>query len=147
MSKFKFKIDEKSLFYGMYNDYERGQTASVHTPINQSNNPKKWHNDILELCKHDLEIKNIPDRLMEKCLPHTTSQSGTKINNIFVFDKILIDGIELNCSSSFIMYIKEETSKMIKNRKGKMVQNTHYGRMKLHYPQNFILFAHTLHKF
>lgn len=138
MNKFKFKIDEKSLFYGMYNDYERGQTASVHTPINQSNNPKNWHNDILELCKHNLELKNIPDRLMDKCLPHTTSQSGAKINNIFVFDKILIDGVKLDCSSSFIMYIKEETDKMIKNRKGKMVQNTHYGRMKLHYPQNFL---------
>ena len=49
MSVIKFKIDEKSLFYGMYNDYERGQTATVSTPFNQSTNPNKWRKDILKL--------------------------------------------------------------------------------------------------
>ena len=34
--KVRFKIDEKSLFYGVYNDYNRGQTATVSTPLNQS---------------------------------------------------------------------------------------------------------------
>ena len=47
--KFRFKIDEKSLFYGLYNDYVRGQTATVSTPINQSKDPDKWHKDIMKL--------------------------------------------------------------------------------------------------
>lgn len=49
MEKIKFKIDEKSLFYGVYNDYKKGQTATVSTPLNQSSNPDKWRKDILEL--------------------------------------------------------------------------------------------------
>ena len=64
----KFKIDEKSLFYGIKNDFERGQTATVHTPINQASNPKDWHNDILQLTKHNLAVKFLPDMLLSRCL-------------------------------------------------------------------------------
>lgn len=33
-NKIRFKIDEKSLFLGTYNDYKKGQTATVSTPLN-----------------------------------------------------------------------------------------------------------------
>ena len=134
MDKIKFNIDEKSLFYGMVNDFERGQTATVHTPLNQSKDPNKWHLDILELNRHDLETKIIPKELQKECLRNTTSQAQSKLVSLFEFKNILLDGDRLNTDSSFCMYIKEEISKVIKNRQGEEVLNTHFGRQKLHYP-------------
>ena len=134
MMKFKFKIDEKSLFYGIKNDYEKGQTATVHTPINQSTDPKKWHLDIIELTKHNLSARFLPDMLLERCLRNTTSQAKSKINQFFEFKNLKLDGLDLQCQSSFAMYIKEEIDEYIVNREGKRVRNTHYGRQKLHYP-------------
>lgn len=132
--KFKFKIDEKSLFYGLHNDYERGQTATVSTPINQSKNPNKLHKDIMKLYDSGLESKNIPQELIDKCLNKTTSQANSKLVYFYEFNNIYIDGIKLSCDSSFGMYIKEEIDEMIINKKGKKVPNTHLGRQKLHYP-------------
>ena len=43
--KYSFNIDEKSLYRGIKNDYKKGQTATVHTPINQSKDKNKWRND------------------------------------------------------------------------------------------------------
>ena len=132
--KFKFKIDEKSLFYGLYNDYKHGQTATVSTPINQSKDPEKWHKDIMKLYESGLESKNVPQQLVDKCLNKTTSQANSKLVYFFEFNNILIDGVKLNCDSSFGIYIKEEIDSMIINKKGKRVKNTHLGRRKLHYP-------------
>ena len=134
MDVIKFKIDEKSLFYGIKNDYERGQTATVHTPINQATNPKDWHNDILELTKHNLSVTKLPDMLLEKCLRRTTSQARSRINNFFEFKNLMLDGVTLNCTSSFGMYIKEEIDEFIIKRDGTKDKNSHLGRMKLHYP-------------
>ena len=44
--KYSFNIDEKSLFRGVKNDYSKGQSPTVHTPLNQSNDQRKWRNDI-----------------------------------------------------------------------------------------------------
>lgn len=134
--KFKFKIDEKSLFYGLYNDYSKGQTPTVSTPINQSKNPKKWHNDIIKLYTSGLESKNIPQDLIEKCLTKTTSKANSKLVYFYEFKTIYLDGVKLNCDSSFGIYVKEEIDKQISNKKGKMVTNTHLGRQKLHYPMS-----------
>ena len=139
MSIIKFKIDEKSLFYGMYNDYNRGQTATVSTPLNQSTNPNKWRKDILKLCDTTLKINIIPKTLLNKCMPKTTSQAKSKVEYLFVFDKLKLDGKSLNCGCQFAFYIKEEIDIMIKSKTtGKMVKNTHLGRKKLHYPQTLI---------
>lgn len=132
--KFRFKIDEKSLFYGLYNDYVRGQTATVSTPINQSKDPEKWHKDIMKLYTSGLESQNIPQELIDKCLNKTTSQANSKLVYFYEFKKIYIDGVELQCDSSFGIYVKEEIDEMIINKKGKRVQNTHLGRQKIHYP-------------
>ena len=136
MSVFRFRIDEKSLYYGMYNDYEKGQTATVSTPINQSQDPNKWRKDILQLVGSGLESNNIPEILINKCLNKTTSQANSKLVALYEFKNIYIDGVKLNTDSSFCLYIKEETDKMIRNKQGKLVPNTHLGRQKLHYPMS-----------
>lgn len=132
--KFKFKIDEKSLFYGLYNDYKKGQCATVSTPINQSKYPDKWRKDIMKLYTSGLETKNIPQELIDKCLNKTTSQANSKLVYFYEFKKIYIDGIELKCDASFGIYVKEETDRFIINKNGDKVPNTHLGRQKLHYP-------------
>lgn len=134
MSVLKFKIDEKSLFYGLYNDYERGQTATVSTPINQSKNSEKWHKDIMALYSSGLAMKKPPQELINKCLNKTTSQANSKIDYFFEFKTILMDGVPLKIDKSFGIYVKEEIDDIIKNKHGKMVKNTHLGRQKLHYP-------------
>ena len=134
MMKFRFKIDEKSLYFGLHNDYKRGQTATVSTPINQSKDPNKWHLDIMKLYNSGFEIATIPNELSNKCLNKTTSQANSKIVYFFEFKNLLLDGVKLECKSSFGLYVKEEIDKMIINKKGEVVQNTHFGRQKLHYP-------------
>ncbi|MBQ8750661.1 MAG: DUF3883 domain-containing protein [Alphaproteobacteria bacterium] len=136
MTKIKFKIDEKSLFFGIYNDYISGQTPTVSTPLNQSTNPTKWKKDVLSLCNKNLHLNKIPPMLLKKCTRNTTSQAKTKVDYIFVFNNLKLDGKPLNCKHSFAFYIKEEIDEFIKSKtKGKMVKNTHLGRKKLHYPQ------------
>lgn len=134
----KFAIDEKSLFYGCKNDFERGHTATVSTPINQSMDPKKWHNDILSLIGTTAEVKrnDVPKRMIDQC--QRSSKSGNIITNVFVFNNIYVDGKKLNINKQFIMYIKQEIDENIKNKYGKMVPNTHLGRKKLHYPISFL---------
>ncbi len=134
MAVYKFKIDEKSLYYWIYNDYDKWQTATVHTPINQSKHPEKWHNDIIALYDSWLESKHIPDILTKKCTKETTSHAKSKINYFFEFKNILLDWKPLNTDSSFWMYIKEEIDEYIINREWKSVKNTHFKRQKLHYP-------------
>ena len=134
MKTIRFRIDEKSLFYGIYNDFERGQTATVHTPINQAKDPKDWHQDIIELTKHNIELKKVPEMLEKMCLRNTTSQAKSKLNQFFEFKNLLLDGEPLECFCSFGMYIKEEVDKNIVSRRGIVSPKTHFGRQKLHYP-------------
>ena len=88
MKTIRFRIDEKSLFYGIYNDFERGQTATVHTPINQAKDPKDWHQDIIELTKYNIELKKVPEMLEKMCLRNTTSQAKSKLNQFFEFKNL-----------------------------------------------------------
>jgi hypothetical protein len=130
----RFRIDEKSLFYGVRNDYIRGQTATVSTPINQSKNPKKWRLDIMELYSTNLNVTHLPEQLISKCSVKTTSQAKTIIKYFYSFNNLKLDGENLQSNYSFGLYIKEEIDKIILNKKGQHVQNTHLGRQKLHYP-------------
>ena len=131
-NKIRFNIDEKSLFYGAYNDYARGQTATVSTPLNQSVNPEKWRNDILELRKYNCRIDNPTEMLIYQC--KRSSHSGNEIDDIFVFDNLLLDGEKLETPFQFIMYMKRETDEYITDKHGNKTKNTHLGRIKLHYP-------------
>ena len=134
--KYSFNIDEKSLYKGVKNDYSKGQTATVHTPLNQSKDEKKWRNDIFD-CLNEYKSENVdslPETLRDKCLKQTTSYASGKIVGFYVFSKFSLDGIPFEADSSFAMYIKEETSEYIVKRDGTKTANTHLGRKKLHYP-------------
>ena len=138
--KYSFVIDEKSLFIGVKNDYSRGQSPTVHTPLNQSKDREKWHTDIYEFlanCK-STDINRLPDTLIQKCLKKTTSKSATKLVGLYIFSRFALDGVPFEVDSSFAMYVKEETDKKIVGRDGRTTTNTHYGRQKLHYPISFI---------
>ena len=43
--KYYFDIDEKSLFVGVKNNYSKGHSATVHTPLNQAAKEDNWRND------------------------------------------------------------------------------------------------------
>lgn len=130
--KVYFTIDEKSLFYGLSNDYSKGQTATASTPLNQAKNSKKWKNDILNLRKYKCRYnKKIPARLEHLCL-YRSKALKTEVSDLFVFSNLLLDGKKLKCDYQFCFYFKKENSDVTNN--GKM--NTHKGRIKLHYPQS-----------
>lgn len=130
----KFSIDEKSLFYGVKNDYLKGQTATVSTPINQSKDPNKWRHDIRNLYNSNLHEASLPEQLINKCSTKTTSKAKTRIKFFYSFSNLKLDGEKLNINSSFGIYIKEEIDPFIINKKGQRVINSHLGREKLHYP-------------
>lgn len=138
--KYSFVIDEKSLFRGVKNDFKKGQSPTVHTPLNQSNDMSKWHNDIYDFIKgwKSEDVDSLPCMLREKCMPNTTSQASSKIVGFYVFSKFSLDGHPFETDYSFAMYVKEETSKIITKRDGKITENTHLGRQKLHYPMSLI---------
>lgn len=139
MDKFRIKIDEKSLFYGIYNNFLKGEVMTSATPINQSKNPLKWHQDIMKLINFDLGYKgNIPDMLLKQCLRKTTSKAESKLIGLYIFDNVYLDGKKLNCNYSYALYIKQEIDEYIRKRDGSYGHNTHLGRMKLHYPKQLI---------
>ena len=134
--KYSFNIDEKSLYRGIKNDYKNGQTATVHTPLNQSKDKNKWRRDIYDFIKGypSENINSLPSTLIDNCLPKTTSEAESKLVCFFVFNKFSVDGTPFDSNSSFAMYVKEETSSMIIKRDGTRVPNSHLGRQKIHYP-------------
>lgn len=131
-NQIKFKIDEKSLFYGTFNDYDRGQTATVSTPLNQSIDPEKWRNDIFELRKYNCRLDNPTEMMIYNC--QKSSHSGNSIDDVFVFNNLLLDGVKLDTDFQFFMYMKRETDEYITKLDGSKTKNTHLGRIKLHYP-------------
>lgn len=136
MGKIKFKIDEKALYYGIYNDYAIGEVMTSSTPINQSRDPNKWRKDIIKFMGCGLEESHIPEGLIRQLTRKTTSQAQTRINQLFVFRNITIDGKPLNTDYSFAIYVKEEIDPIIVRRDGTTGPNTHLGRLKLHNPSN-----------
>lgn len=133
---YSFDIDEKSLFRGVVNDFSKGQSPTVHTPLNQSKDKNKWRTSIYRFLNgcESTDVDKLPDILIDKCLRKTTSQAESKILCFYVFSKFSLDGVPFDADSSFAMYVKEETSEKIEQRNGKVTQNTHFGRQKLHYP-------------
>ena len=134
-----FRIDEKSLYFGVKNDFKTGHSATVASPINQSENKEDWRWDILRFMDSGLSFQGpIPLTLKNKCLRKTTSKAGAALKQLYVFDKIRFDEVHLQTGHSFALYVKEETDEKILNRKGELVENTHLGRLKLHYPTNLV---------
>lgn len=133
--KYSFNIDEKSLFHGVENDYRKGHSPTIHTPLNQSKDKNKWHKDIYDfIYGYGAEgIEHLPKSLKEKCLQKTTSKASCKIIKLFVFSKFALDGEPFMVDYSFAMCVKEETDETIVKRNGKTAENTHLGRQTLHY--------------
>lgn len=133
---YSFDIDEKSLYRGIKNDYKKGQSASVATPLNQSIDRKKWRNDIIDFLEGypSKDINSLPSILKDKCLRQTTSKAVSKLVYFNVFSKFSLDGIPFNADASFAFYVKEETSEIIEKRDGSTGINTHKGRRRLCYP-------------
>ena len=121
MAIFRIKIDEKSLYYGFHNDYSKGHSSTVHTPINQSKNQDKWHQDIISFLRADSGLEEIPSDLIDCCTKKTTSKANCRINHFYEFKRIMLDGKDLDSAFSFGIYVKEETDEKIKDRKGKIV--------------------------
>ncbi len=120
MSIIRLPIDTKSLYFNIKNDNEHGHTATVATPLKQGASIHE------ELSK----IITIPENINEYCRDALVSQILSKsraeaiIPNVFVFDKIKVNGEEITCDASFCIYVREETS----------LSNVHCGRQKVHYP-------------
>ncbi|MBQ8784510.1 MAG: hypothetical protein IJZ59_00515 [Alphaproteobacteria bacterium] len=121
--KLRLSIDVKSLYLNIKNDNASGHTATVATPIKQYNS---WNDDLINIFKlpeniNNYSKENIIDKLLSK------SRAKVKINNVYIFDKISVNGILLENAPSFCMYVREEISEGY----------IHYGRQKLHYPISF----------
>lgn len=137
MKELKFKISETSLRYGMYNNYKKGHTASVETELNQSKNPNKWRNDILQLRTMNCRVDDnkITSDLIAAC--RKNEKNKTNVTDIFVFDNILVNGEKLDVNASYCMYIKEEISETANIINASHNSNTHLGRLMIHYPISF----------
>lgn len=121
--KINLPINTKSLFMNLLNDNESGHTATVSTPIKQRNTIDEKLNQIFNIPKQfNFHSKpKLIDELIKK------SKSKIKITNVFLFDKISVNGSVIESDNVlFGMYVKEE------------VDSTKYqfGRIKLHYPMS-----------
>ena len=121
--KINLPIDTKSLFMNILNDNESGHTATVSTPIKQRNTLDEELNKIFDIPKQ-FDFHSKP-KLIDELIKNSKSQ--IKITNVFLFDKISVNGKPVeNDNILFGMYVKEE------------VDSTKYqfGRIKLHYPMS-----------
>lgn len=137
---YSFDIDEKSLYRGIKNDYKRGQSATIATPLNQAKSKDKWRKPIYDFLDGypSEDIVALPDILKDKCLKNTTSRAECKLIYFITFSKFSIDGVPFDVDASFAMYVKEEISETITKRNGEIGKNTHKGRQRLCYPIGLI---------
>lgn len=124
MSTIRLPIDTKSLFFNIKNDNKTGHTATVATPLKQGASVRQELKQIVEI------PENINSVSREALVSHILSKSRAeaKINHVFLFDRISVNGKLLGNMPSFCMYVREETSP----------SNIHYGRQKLHYPPSLV---------
>jgi len=120
MSIIRLPIDAKSLYFNIKNDNKTGHTATVATPLKQGASIRRELSQITQIPENINSISRevLVSQLLSK------SRADAKINNVFVFDRISVNGKPLENIPSFCMYIREETSPT----------NVHCGRQKLHYP-------------
>ena len=120
MHKILLPIDTKSLYYNILNDNLKGHTCTVATPIKQGKATNPFLSEIYKIPKQvDFEKS---EKLIRELVKN--SKSIVKINNVFVFDKIRINGHLLDVDANFCMFVKEEIDS----------SRAQFGRIKLHYP-------------
>lgn len=120
MSVIRLPIDIKSFYFNIKNDNPKGHTATVATPLKQGASVHE------ELSK----IRNIPQNInsfsRDGLVSHILSKSRAEaiITDVYVFDRVTVNGEPVACDSSFCVYVREETDP----------NNVHCGRQKVHYP-------------
>lgn len=120
MHKITLPIDTKSLYYNILNDNTKGHTCTVATPIKQGKSINPFLKEVyripeqVDFEKHEILIKELAKN----------SKSIVKINNVFVFEKLKVNGQVLNVDANYCIYTKEEIDK----------SRAQFGRIKLHYP-------------
>lgn len=120
MHKIILPIDTKSLYYNVLNDNTKGHTCTVATPIKQGRSINPFLKEVyripeqVDFEKHEILIKELTKN----------SKSVVKINNVFVFEKLKVNGQILNVDANYCIYTKEEIDKC----------RAQFGRIKLHYP-------------
>ena len=125
MSSIRLPIDIKSLYFNIKNDNKRGHTATVATPLKQGASVHK------ELAQLIIIPEGIPPTSREGLISQILckSRAQAKINGVYVFDQISVNGELLDLTEdAFCMYIREETDP----------KNIHCGRQKVHYPISLI---------
>lgn len=117
----RMPIDLKSLYLNIKNDNQTGHTPTVATPLKQGNSIHEEIARILQL------PENLPQRSKEGLSIQLLSKSraDARILKTYVFDKISVNGIPIETTVSYCIYIREETNPA----------NVHFGRQKVHYPQ------------
>lgn len=120
MHKILLPIDTKSLYCNILNDNPKGHTCTVATPIKQGNSLNVKLNEIYKI-PLQIDFQQYPD-LIDSLLKN--SKSANKINNVFVFSKIKVNGETIDTIFSYCMFVKEEIDPT----------KTQFGRIKLHYP-------------
>lgn len=122
MHKIFLPIDTKSLYCNIFNDNLKGHTCTVATPIKQGN---AINEELLGLYKipKQIDYQEYPDLICELL---KNSKSQNKINNVFIFDKIKVNGKLIDNHSFYCMFVKEETDPT----------KVQFGRIKLHYPKS-----------
>ena len=120
MSVLRLSIDTKSLYYNVKNDNQTGHTATVATPLKQGSAVRPE----LEMLSHIPESVNLVSRenLVSQIL--SNSRAKAKIDGIYIFDKVAVNGNLLDGVPFYCIYVREETDSA----------NVHFGRQKLHYP-------------
>ena len=120
--KIRLPIDIKSLYFNIKNDNKKGHTATVATPLKQG---ASIHHELSKIRSIPENIKPVSrENLISKIL--FRSRAEAIITDVFVFDKISVNGEIVDTESSFCIYIREETG----------TENVHLGRQKVHYPQS-----------
>lgn len=116
----RLSIDTKSLYYNIKNDNRTGHTATVATPLKQGTSVRP---ELKMLSRIPETISPISrESLISQIL--SNSRTKAKINSIYVFNRVAVNGHLLNNISSYCMYVREETDR----------NSIHFGRQKLHYP-------------
>lgn len=121
MSKIILPIDTKSLYQNILNDNLSGHTATVATPLRQGKSYNLQLGRLLEIKEKELDFQEKPSLINELL---KNSKSKNIIRNVFIFDKIAVNGNVIKNKSQYCIYIKEEIDP----------NKAQYGRLKIHYP-------------
>ena len=124
MNVIRLPIDTKSLYFNIKNDNKTGHTATVATPLKQGASIRQELQQIVEIPENINSVSR--EALISQIL--SKSRADAKINHVFLFDRISVNGKPLENTASFCMYVREETSP----------SNVHCGRQKLHYPPSLV---------